>query len=88
MVRRISDELKEMALSMSLQGLSDSDIRALTGISERSLKRIRKMHRTTGEVSKKLTAPGRSRILTAMEVKVRCMDVYPDCYSDVHTVSL
>ena len=27
--RHISDELKEMALSMSLQGLSDSDIREL-----------------------------------------------------------
>ena len=35
----ISDELKEMALSMSLQGLHDSDIREYTGISERSLKR-------------------------------------------------
>jgi len=34
----ISDELKEMALSMSLQGLHDSDVREYTGISELSLK--------------------------------------------------
>ena len=49
MVRRhISDELKEMALSMSLQGLHDSDIREYTGISERSLKRFRSTYRRTG----------------------------------------
>jgi len=36
----ISDELKEMALSMSLQGLHDSDIHEYTGISERLLKQF------------------------------------------------
>ncbi len=36
----ISDELKEMALSMSLQGLHDLDICEYTGISEQSLKRF------------------------------------------------
>jgi len=42
MVRRhISDELKEMALSMSLQGLCDSDVRKYTGISELLLKWFR-----------------------------------------------
>src|SRR6266702_5024161 len=41
----ISDELKEMALSMSLQGLHDSDIREYTGISEQLLKRFRSTHR-------------------------------------------
>src|SRR6266702_3156895 len=46
MVRHhISDELKEMALSMSLQSLHDSDIREYTGISERSLKRFRSTYR-------------------------------------------
>jgi len=82
MVRRhIPDHLKEMALSMSLQGRfpliahpgcefrvsvsalmmanndSDSEIRAYTGISERSLKRIRKTHRAIGEVSNKPAVP-------------------------------
>jgi hypothetical protein len=35
MVRHhISDEMKEVALSMSLQGLGDSEIRKFTGVSE------------------------------------------------------
>ena len=71
MVRRhISDDLKEMALSMSLQGLSDSDIREYTGISERSLKCLRSSYRATGTVSRKALDPGRPRVLTAREVKV------------------
>ena len=36
--RYISDELKEMALSMSFQGLPDSEVYKLMGISIRSLK--------------------------------------------------
>ena len=77
MVRRhIPDHLKEMALSMSLQGLCDSEIREHTGISEQSLKRIRRTHCATGEVSNKPTTPGRQRILTAMEVKVCHISVY------------
>ena len=52
MVRRhISDDLKEMALSMSLQGLSDLDIRKYTGISERSLKCLQSSYCTAGTVS-------------------------------------
>jgi len=77
MVRRqISDELKQMALSMSLQGIRDSEIRENTGISERSLKRIRKTHRALGEVSGKQAILGRSRILSGTEVKVRHIYVY------------
>jgi hypothetical protein len=72
--RRISDELKEMALSMSLQGLTDAEIREITGISERSLKRLRSTYRKaycdTGGVS--CPSPGRSRMLSSMEAKVRC----------------
>ena len=72
MVRRhISNDLKEMALSMSLQGLSDSDIREYTGISERSLKRLRSTYRATGTVSRKALDTGRPRVLTSVEVKVR-----------------
>ena len=36
--RHISDEVKEMVLSMSLQGLCDSKICELTGVSEHSIK--------------------------------------------------
>ncbi|KAH9975194.1 hypothetical protein BJV77DRAFT_931991, partial [Russula vinacea] len=81
MVRRhISDDIKEMALSMSLQGISQSDIREMTGVSERSLKRLRSTYRTTGAVSAKQIAPGRPRVLTAMEVEFlcNCIERQPD----------
>ena len=72
MVRRhISSDLKEMALSMSLQGLRDSDVREFTGISVRSLTRLRSTFRRTGDVlPPPLIDPGRPRILTAIQVKV------------------
>jgi hypothetical protein len=38
--RHISDELKEMALSMSLQGLRNLEVHEYTGISVHSLKRL------------------------------------------------
>jgi transposase len=69
--RHISDDVKEMALSMSLQGIADSEIRELMGISERSLKRLRSSYRKAGVVSVKPVAPGRPRTLTAMAVQVR-----------------
>lgn len=73
MVRRhIPDDLKEVALSMSLRGLCDSKVREFTGISERSLKRMRSTHRDIGAVSRKAISPGRRRMLTAMEVKFLC----------------
>ena len=69
--RHISDELKQMALSMSLQGIPDSEVHKFTGISVRSLKRLRSTHRETGGVSRKSIATGRPRMLTAMDRKVR-----------------
>jgi transposase len=71
MVRRhISKETKELALSMSLQGISDLEIREMTGISERSVKRLRKTYRNSGSAA---VALGRPRTLSSMEVKVRCV---------------
>ena len=67
----ISNDLKEMALLMSLQGLSNSEIREYTGISEQSLKRLRSTYRTIGVVSRKPLDTSRPRVLTAIEVKVR-----------------
>jgi hypothetical protein len=81
MVRRhISDDVKEMAFSMSLKGMSDSNIRQLTGVSERSLKRLRSTYRKTGYVSVKPFATGRPRLLTSMEVKV--------CHASLEILSL
>lgn len=57
---------------MSLEGMSDAEIREITGISERSLKRLRSVYRKTGDVV--LPPPidaGRPRVLTAIHVKVR-----------------
>ena len=72
MVRRhISDDMKEMALSLSLQGITDSEIRELMGISERSLKQLRSAYRSVGASSAKPIDPGRPRVLTAMAVQVR-----------------
>jgi hypothetical protein len=70
--RHISDDLKQMALSMSLQGLRDSDIHEYMGISVRSLKRLRSTFRETGgDVSRKPISTGRPHILTSMDRKVR-----------------
>ena len=66
----ISDDLKEMALSMSLQGLSDSDIHKYTRISEHSLKCLQSSYCTTGAVSRKLLDTGHPCVLTAIEVQV------------------
>jgi transposase len=70
--RHISNELKEMALSMSLQGLTDTEVHEFTGISVRSLKRLRSVHRRTGEVSRKPLDPGRPRTLTSMQSQFLC----------------
>ena len=69
--RRISNELKEMALSMSLQGLRDSEIQEFTGISVRSLKCLRSTYRQNGEVAREPLA-GRPRCLTSMQKQFIC----------------
>ncbi|KAI0245435.1 hypothetical protein BJV78DRAFT_1079660, partial [Lactifluus subvellereus] len=68
----IPDEVKEMALSMSLQGICDSEICKLTGVSECSVKRLRSTHRKIGAVSVKPVDSGRPRVLTAMEAQFLC----------------
>ena len=55
----ISDDLKEMALSMSLQGLSDSVIHEYTRISEHSLKHLQSSYCATEAVSRKAMDTGR-----------------------------
>jgi hypothetical protein len=64
----ISDELKQIALSMSFHGLSDVEIREITGISEQSLMCLRSTFHETGAVSR--MPPGWFRVLTAIETKV------------------
>ena len=90
MVRRhISTELKEKALLMSLDGMTDAEIREVTGISERSLKRVRSVYRRTGRV---VPPPpidlGRPRMLSAMHVKVRIRHISILNSISLDTVSL
>src|SRR6266702_6120946 len=66
----ISDELKQMALSMSLQGLPDSKVHKFMGISVWSLKQLQSTYCNTEGVSHKQMAPGRPCMLTAMDRKV------------------
>ena len=75
--RRIPNETKELALSMSLQGICDLEIRELTGISECSVKRLRRTYRNSGSVARESVARGRPRTLSLAEVKVHCVFLPP-----------
>ena len=69
--RHISDEIKEMAIAMSLQGICDAEVSGFTGISPRSLKQLRSTHRRIFTVSCKPIDPGRPRtVLTSVDVNV------------------
>ena len=90
MVRRhISTELKEKALSMSHNGMPDAEIREQTGISERSLKRLRSVFRKFGRV---VPPPpidlGRPRVLSSIHVKVRTQRLRPGFHISPDSVSL
>ena len=67
--RRIPGETKELALSLSLQGISDLEIRELTGISERTVKRLQRTFRNSGSTARKSVA----HTLSSMEVNVHCV---------------
>ena len=60
-----------MALSMSLQGVPDSEVHEYAGVSVRSIKRLRSTHRRANDVSCK-PVPGRPRNLTAMQSQFLC----------------
>jgi hypothetical protein len=71
MRRHITKERKEIALHMSLEeNVCDKDIRRLTGISERSMQRIRMNNREIGEVVRIPVCEGRPRLLDSLETNV------------------
>ena len=71
MRRHISKEMKEMALQMSLEsGLGDIEIAEYTGIRPRTLRRIRKLFRETGEIENKPVVSGRPRLLDLLDATV------------------
>ena len=49
--RHISVKVKELALSLSLQGLSNSEIHEYTRISIRTIQRVQSLHCRTGNVA-------------------------------------
>jgi hypothetical protein len=71
--RRISRDIKEAALNMYQQGLSDELIRQYLGISERAMRRLRATHRATGDVVRIPVCPGRPRTLDGLDARVRSL---------------
>jgi hypothetical protein len=70
MGRYIPKEHKQIALQMSLLNMKDQMIRHYTGISERSMRYIRKTYRETGEVVRTPVCAGRPRILDSLDANV------------------
>ncbi len=80
MVRWYSNDLKELALSMSLQGLHDSEIHQFTGISVRLLKRFcSTLHQTGGISAPPPIDNGQPRLLTAVQLKVHLQYICLRC---------
>ncbi|KAH9031184.1 hypothetical protein EDB84DRAFT_1578821 [Lactarius hengduanensis] len=69
--RHFSREIKEVALHISHQGMSDADIEEYLGISERSMRRLRATYLATGEVVRIPVCPGRPRLLDGLDSRVR-----------------
>jgi hypothetical protein len=63
-------ERKEVALQMFLLNVKDRTIRRYIGISERSMRYIRKTFRETGEVVRTPACAGRPRILDSLDANV------------------
>jgi hypothetical protein len=78
MVPRISNDVKEVALSMSCQGLSDSMIHQYTRISKRSMVRLQDAYRNYTFPASLLVGFGQPRMLNGIQVKVCVQFFIPD----------
>ena len=67
----ISREIKEAALKMTQEGLSDPQVEQFLGISGRAMRRLRQTYQETGEAVQIPACPGRSRILDGLDARVR-----------------
>ena len=71
MRRYIPKEFKDLAIHMSLnENVSDDDIHAYIGISQRTMRRLRKLYEETGETIRVPVAPGRPRLLDTLDALV------------------
>jgi hypothetical protein len=69
--RFISEEQKQLVLTMSLRGALIKNIVSTTGICKRSVCRVLSTWRATGEVVRRRSLDnGRHRILSSLEVSV------------------
>ncbi|KAI0365358.1 hypothetical protein BV20DRAFT_938165 [Pilatotrama ljubarskyi] len=75
--RHIPDEQKELILTM-LAHLSPKKIADVTGISARTIRRVRQTYRETGQVSRKPLVNGRPRELTGVEYLESLIERQPD----------
>ena len=69
--RHISREIKEAALKMSQEGLSDQLIEQFLGVSGRAMRRLRETYHATGDVVRIPACPGRPRLLDGLDARVR-----------------
>ena len=68
--QHISREIKEAALKMFQQGLTNQQIEQFLGISERAMRRLRATFHATGEVVRIPPCPGRPRLLDGLDARV------------------
>ena len=75
----ISQEIKEVALKMSQEGLSDKQIEQVLGISGRTMRRLRAMHLKTGGVVRIPACQGRPRALDGLDARVGLFPLFLHC---------
>jgi len=72
MRRHIPIALKELVLKLVLvRNYKYKKIQRITGVSVRTIKRLRSLYRRTGEVVQKRVVDGRPRVLNGFEASVR-----------------
>ena len=78
----ISQEIKEVALKMSQEGLTDEQIEQVLGIGGRTMRRLRAMFLATGGVVGISVCHGRPRALDGLDARVR---LFASLFLNYHT---
>ena len=77
--RHISQEIKEVALKMSQEGLSDKQIEQVLGISGCTMRQLRAMHLETSGVVLIPACQGRPRALDGLDARVGLFPLFLHC---------
>ena len=67
--RYIPEEQKKLVITMCLSGMRTKEIENAIGIKSRTIRRLTRLWKSTGEVVKHPLEGGRPRILTSMVVQ-------------------